>query len=236
MPELKYLPLCQEALQGIPAAQLKSLLIPVAIYVQEAEDLAACASDDADRLLGAGLPPTAIDELPLRAGALAEAQSLWQQNRKKKHPWNEQRELARHFRDGLLHDFRYAFRNNKSLLSRLNQLMQGNSYSNMIQDLNDLAVLGAGQLPLLESVGFDTAKLKQAADLSAQTAFVWADFQRLQLSGNPDKTLRDRAYTYLKLTVDQVRNCGQYVFPRGHERYPAYCSAFLARKNRSRNR
>jgi len=230
----KYLPTCLEAIQSIPMKEVKKPAIPVAIYIQEAEELAAWSTDDAEKLKHAGLPADAIDELRIRAGALKEAQTVWKQNRSKSHPWLKQKLIATELRNSLLRDFRYAFREDKSLQSRLAQIAKGNGYANMIQDLNDLAVLGSNQLKLLNTIGFEASKLEQAAAMSIESSALWADYQQIQTNGGPGRYLRDQAYVYLKIMVDKVRSCGQYVFPEQHERYHGYCSTYLRQKNRRR--
>jgi hypothetical protein len=48
------------------------------------------------------------------------------------------------------------------------------------------------------------------------------------------KVLRDKAYTLLKESVDEIREYGQFLFWRNQERLPGYGSAHLRRlRNRS---
>jgi hypothetical protein len=69
-------------------------------------------------------------------------------------------------RDQLIHSFRYAFRKVDGLLARLDEIAQGDTNSDMVQDLNDLSVLGKANLDLLTTVNFDPAKLDAAADMA----------------------------------------------------------------------
>ena len=51
--------------------------IPMEIYVQEAETLFQFCQKDKDALLGKGLDENYITDLPIRCGALREAESQW---------------------------------------------------------------------------------------------------------------------------------------------------------------
>jgi len=62
---------------AIAAEEVKSPTIPIDVYLQEAENLYHWSQDDQAQLTGAGLDWTLVEDLPTRAGALREAQSLW---------------------------------------------------------------------------------------------------------------------------------------------------------------
>ena len=65
-------------LETLPADQVRTPDLPVDVYLQEAENLSVIAIEDQEALSGAGLDWEGYGEdLPVRAGALRHAQSLW---------------------------------------------------------------------------------------------------------------------------------------------------------------
>jgi len=51
---------------------------------------------------------------------------------------------------------------------------------------------------------------------------------------NPEKELRDRAYTYLKQAVDEIRDYGKYAFWKEEKKVKLYSSNY-SRKIRERH-
>ena len=103
----------------------------------------------------------------------------------------------------------------------------------MIQDLNDLAVIGRENLEPLTAVGFDPVKLDEAASLNVSLGELRADASVDKAADREKKLLRDQAYTHLKEAVDTIRECGQFVFWKNEDRAKGYVSDYL-RKNRRR--
>ena len=69
----------------------------------------------------------------------------------------------------------------------------------MIQDLNDLAVLGRENTDPLTAINYDMAKLENAATLADEMAEVLAIANGDKAEQNESKLTRDRAYTHLKV-------------------------------------
>lgn len=224
-----------DAANALDAEAVKIPYYPVSIYVQEAEDLSYWATGDKDKLIVSGLGDTLIESIPEAAGALREAQSIWMRELKSieegERLWKEKGPVAFDFRDQLLHTFRYAFRQREDLLSRVDDIADGYGNADLVQDLNDLAVLGKDNTDLITAIGLDPALLDQAAANSDELASILAQANGDKSSDNPAKQMRDRMYTLLKEKVDTVRDCGKYVFWRDASRLKGYSSDYLKRKN-----
>ncbi len=213
-------------IEALPAEQVKTPNVPADVFVQEAENLAAWAADDAAALATVGFTAERLAELPVRAGALREAQSLWMKESRSLDDWNAQSPAAYELRDELLHNFGFAFRKNDSLLARVAQIEDGTGHDDMLQDLNDLAVLGKENAALLSAISFDLTKLDTAATLSTQLAELLASVNGLRIAGNPAKYLRDQAFAYLKEQVDELRAAGKFLFWKNERRLKGYSSAY----------
>jgi len=225
-----------DVIKAIPENQIRIPAIPVNVYLQEAEDLYHWAKDDAAELDKGGITAEMIEELPVRTGACREAQSLWFKDhytsKEAKKLWDKQSPAAYDLRDELLHDFRYAFRDNTQLLGRVSEIADGTGHADMIQDLNDLAVLGRENPDPLAAINFDVTQLDTAAQTADSMAELLAQSNGDQQEGNPAKIIRDRAYTHLKQLVDDIRACGKYVFWKKPEKLVGYSSHYYRVNNR----
>jgi hypothetical protein len=228
----------EKEIAAISDQHVKLPNMPVGEAVQEAENLFAWCQDDKAALTKAGLDWALVDDLPLRAGACRYAQSLWKRDSKTSEEaekeWKSKSPAAYDFRDVLLHDFTFAMRADNELIAKVQAIREGSSRADMLQDLSDLDVLGRANPGLLKKVGFDMKKLAQAAtmadDLSAVLALANGE------DGNDDnaKEMRDKAYTYMKQAIDEIRTTGQYVFWRDDNRSKGYISTYQKRLNQRR--
>jgi hypothetical protein len=129
-------------IQAMAIEEVKEPSIPIDVFLQEAENLSKWSLDDSDPLKVVGITAAMIKDLPVRAGACREAQSIWnkdyrsQQEAQKQ--WAEQAPLAYELRDDLLASMRFAYRKDDALLSRVSAITEGTGHADMIQDLNDI--------------------------------------------------------------------------------------------------
>ena len=225
-------------IQAIPEEEVKEPGIPVEVALQEAENLHHWSLDDAGELKVVGITMAMINELPVRAGACREAQSIWnkdfrsQQEAQKK--WAEQAPEAYKFRDDLLASLRFAYRKNDALLSRVSAITEGNGHADMIQDLNDIAVLARENPDPLTAIGFDLAQLDLAATRADELADLLAEANGDKADQNESKIIRDKAYAYMKALVDEIREAGKYVFRNDKNRLKGYSSDYWRKQNRKK--
>lgn len=229
----------QEAIKAIPDNETKTPNMPVGIYAQEGENLYHWCQTDKEELIAAGLNWELIEELPARCEALREAQSIWNSERHIKEEaekeWKDKSPSAYELRDGLLHTFRYAFRKNSEMLAKVAVIAEGDGHADMIQDLNDLYVLGSKNTAPLTAIGFDSALLTQADTSAEAMAELLARANGERLEQGESKLVRDKAYTYLKQLVDEVRACGKYLFWKDKERLKGYRSEYVRKYNKRRD-
>lgn len=229
-----------EVIKAIENKNVKWPGIPVDIYLQEAEYLYHWAGDDAEKLQKAGLDKMWIEDLPKRAGACREAQSIWFNEQKSKEEaemeWNERAPEAYNLRNETIHAFRYAFRKDALLLSKVAAIRDGDGNADMIQDLNDLSVLGLGNIELVKKTDYETKKLKILATEADELASLLGKTNREKQKDSEVLLVRNKAYTYLKQAVDEVRDCGKYVFWRNPDRLKGYRSDYLRKNNIKRNK
>ena len=111
-------------------------------------------------------------------------------------------------------------------------IAEGSGPEDMIQDLNDLSVLGKANTGAFPA-GFDVTKPDTAAVKADEMDDLPATANGDKAEQNESKVIRDKAYTYLKELVDEVREAGKYLFRKDEVRYRGYTSAYRRKKNRS---
>lgn len=225
-------------IQAIPDEETTEPTLPVDVALQEAENLHHWSLDDAAALEVVGITADMISALPVRAGACREAQSIWnkdyrsQQEAQKQ--WAEQAPDAYTLRDDLLASMRFAYRKDEALLSRVSAITEGGGHADMIQDLNDIAVLGRENTDRLTAIGFDLDQLDLAATRADELADLLAEANGDKADANQSKLIRDKAYTHLKAQVDEIREAGKYVFRKDPNRLKGYASDYWRRQNRKK--
>ena len=227
-----------ETIRAIPDDKTLEPAMPVDTYLQESENLAKWSLMDAEALATISITLAMLNKLPVRAGALREAQSIWvkdhnsQQDAQRE--WAEAAPEAFAMRDQLLHDFRYAYRNDAAILARVAEIAEGDSNADMIQDLNDLSLLGKSNTAPLEAINFSLEKLEAAATASDELANILALANGDKSLQSDSKVIRDKAYTHLKELVDEIRAAGKYLFWKNEKRYKGYVSQWWSDANRDR--
>lgn len=216
-------------LQAIPLEEIRVPSMPVNVYVQEAYDLEAWAKDDKKAMTKVGMDWNNMLQLPVRAGALRYAQSLWMKERhgqeEARKEWDVKSPDAYKLKNDLEAAFRFAFRKRLDLLAKVQQVEQGSGDADMVQDLSDLSVLGTANKALLTSIGLDLALLRLAETKAGEMAGLLALMNGERSENNNAKIIRDRAYTHLKKVVDEIRETGKYAFRDNPEKLKGFASA-----------
>jgi|GEM_PF-202203 len=214
--------------------------IPVEVYIQEAKTLYYWAQEDKEALTFVGLSWELVEDLPIRIGALIQAEASWYLRRntgnEAAEKWANQSPLAYDLKKQLMKVFFYAFRKHPDLLAALRNIGKGKGHASMIQGLNDLVALGEGNAELLEAVRFDMMLLDKADQTSDEMAALLAEVTTYRNTANKAKKIRDQAYTHLKEAVDEIFRCGQFVFRDNKERFRGYRSEHLRGKYLKRKR
>ena len=140
--------------------------------------------------------------------------------------WNEKSPDAYEYRDDMLAAMRYAFRNDESLLAKVSRITDGYGHADMIQDLNDAAVLMRENSEISKAIGKDETFWEKGAQLSDEMSDLRARANGEKYEDNHSKLLRDQMYTLLKQAVDEVKECGKYVFRKNDERLQGYYSRY----------
>lgn len=222
-------------MEALKADEVKQPNMPVDISIQESENLYETADNYKTELTATDLIQETIDALLTRAGALREAQSRWQANYNAEQDaiklWDQKAEEAYELQKKLSQTFRYAYRKDKRLMGRVREILKGGSHADMIQDLNDYAVLGKEYPAQLSAINYPLTELDRSATLSDELAEILAQSNGARKDQHIFKDLRDRAFTLLKETTDDIRECGKYVFADNPDIKKRFTSQYYRRQN-----
>ncbi|OVE80811.1 hypothetical protein BVY04_04855 [bacterium M21] len=224
-------------LNAIPEKDVLKPTMPVRNMLGESESTLVRATTDRAVLIQAGMSPSLIKLLPGAIGALSQCQSDLEARRSDKA--TAQREFSEAMPEGeelhaqLLHTFHFAYRKNADVLAAVRRIAEGSGHDDTIQDLNDLSTLGSKNPKELKAVKFDLTQLDVAAATCDRLRYLWALVG--EESGPSDEImLRNRAYTYVKGIVGEIREYGQFVFWRDEDRMRAYTSEYRRQYNAKR--
>lgn len=224
----------QKRFQKITSDEVIKLHIPADVLANEGKKLYFWAKEDIKLLVKSGLKKEVVDELSRASEALLIAENVWKHDVKSElvniEKWKEMSPKAYELRDELLHAFKYAFRDDEVILKSVYSIQEGNTNSDLIEDLHGLKLLGDKYIDRLSIINFDTQKLKLAGEMSIEISNILAQADGDKNRTSEIKTDRDKAFTYLKKLIDEVRACGKYVFWKNENRLKGYRSDYNHKK------
>lgn len=213
---------------------------PIAGFVQEADNLYNWCLSDLDELSTVGISKEMIDELTVRNKTCREAEAVWKANYAQPTEaqilWKTECVAAKQLRKELLATMRYAFHDRQDLLHVLASFSRGNSYTVLIQNLNDIAHLGKQHIGLLEQIAFDSSLLDLSASKSKELAELWAESKVDADNHYPFKVERNKAFWHLHELVSQIRAAGKFVFRNNPNRLKGYTSSHWKHKNQQKSK
>lgn len=222
-------------IERVDGQRVKSPACPVGIFLQEAEDLGIWVQTDRPVLEGSGFDWRKVEQLPKQVGACRYAESLWRNARQRQLQDLGILQDARELNDELVHHMLFAYRNHPSSIARVRAISENRRDADLAQNLSDLHVLGRENPEPLEAIHLDMGLLDKAAELSDLGAATLAEQRGSESSVSQAKEMRDKAYTLVKETVDEIRQRGRYLFWRTPDRLKGYSSRYRRSKGR-RNR
>lgn len=226
---------------AIPDSEVVAVSMPSETMAQEAENTREWAFDDKPELVAAGLDWALVEELTDAAGALRKAESNWFIQRfgveDAKKTWLSQAPGAYNLRDELIRVMRFAYRKDTAILARVSDIADGNGHEDMIQDLSDISVLGKKYPDQLKAIpNFKMELLDEAETLSSEMARLLAVSSANASSSEEAKVIRDKAYTYVKMLLDEIRDYGQFVFRNNKARAYGYASMYYRERSSIKNK
>jgi hypothetical protein len=236
MSDAKDLESIKDKLEEMPADQVREPNMPVHFAVSEALALRETALTDKPELSKRKLDFDLVDLLGPGGRALRQADTNYMivcfGSSELAEQFRTTVEESTDLRENCTHQMVYAFDGNATLMKAVDDIKQGSSYSDLVQDLSDLSGLAAANAPLLKAVGTDMKMFEQADELSTTLGELLAKTTAEKLERSPEKDTRDRAFTLIDNAVDKIRKCGKSVFWKDSRHAALYASAYLRKISR----
>lgn len=223
-------------LEAILVELIREPSLPVNFACDETLTLEKLALRDEPKLKLRKLDWSLVTSLAQRSRALQEAESIYMLAQfgtgELLVKWQAASTEAIAIREELTHGMLYAFDGNEVLLDAVRAIMQGNSFSDLVQDQSDLEGLGIKYKDLLDAAGIDFKLIERAGEMKFILGDLLAQSNVDKMEKSPEKLLRDRAFTYMDMAVDKIRKCGKSVFWKDPEHAAHYASAYLRKQRR----
>jgi glutamyl/glutaminyl-tRNA synthetase len=205
-------------------------MAPMGYYLQEAEDLYYWAQADRATLRATGLDWDLVEQLPQRIAATRYAQSLWNASRFNRtdslkqyilllpEAYNQRSELERHMR--------FAFQNEPKILESMPWTTEDLVDTQLIDNLRALCAYANEHRKLLTRIGVNPETIHKTEHLTERLEGLLENANKQSPEALTAKAMRDAAYSYLRLAVEEIRRHGQYAFYGDQERAEGYTSAY----------
>jgi hypothetical protein len=204
-------------LEKFPEQKIVATGMPLRHYAQEAVMAYHRFVQDKDALVAGGMNFSIVEKLEVYIGACrqlaSETSTTTMPSSSKQKEWEKAKEEAELLAYDIKEATLYAFRSRVDLTGKIHFIYnEGGSNADQIQDLNDYAVIGKANRELMEAVGYDMANFDRAAELSKIMADLLA-LATLDKSDSPAlRILRDKAFTIVKTTIDELNLLARFVF------------------------
>ncbi len=221
----------KEEIDSVKEDQIISINMPFKHYLQEVQVIIRRLIKEKKVLETGGMDFTKVERADKLTGACRELYSLMYMVTIGQSEFRTNLEEA----DELIYDLKeamlFAFKDHPELLLKLSNILDGNSYADMFQDLNDFATLGRNNKELLNAIGYDMANVERAAELSKKLSDLYAQVT-IDRSSPPDMTItRNKAFTLLKKAIDNLNSQARYILRANKEK----ATLFTIRPPQKRN-
>lgn len=217
-------------ISAVVNTDIKSCNMPYGIFIHEAKKMHKVASEDFVALSKLGYAQGSLDELQVLNAALSVAQMNWEtQSTKQKdsqNRWKKDVPAMNELINDLYDSMRFAYRKDERLLSVLDEIKEGDSNADAVMDLGRLGTLGKDNPEPLTAIGFDTTRCETALSESERMANLLAEVNGSMYVDDENKVIRDKAFTLVKILLDELRDYGKYAFRHDADRAKLYASKY----------
>jgi hypothetical protein len=227
----------RSTLLAMAAQDVDSPDLPMSVVLQEANDLLTLIREQSvwERLIMVGVKEAERDALEQTILATRAAQSEWTvaRDRSKSNAQTEREERGYALRDDILAAARFNLRDDRVALGTLSAIMEGEGVADLIQDMNDLALLlDQKAAAFANDTTFDVAARAEEARSLASEIAAGTSAERLDTNQALLVDVRNRAFSRLDDIVSSMREAGRYAFRDKSDVRKRFASRYLRRKNR----
>ncbi len=219
-----------DKIKAIDDNDVAPLYMPSENLSSEGQTLYHWAMEDKDNLIKRGITLEQINDLHNGSEALLTAEAIWrhklESTREYSKKWSTELPDALSLRDEAIVTFRYAFRKDDDLLASIEDINSGSTQPDLVSDLHELHLLGTKHINKLKAIGAEEEILSRLNDKGKSMADLLANITGERMKKDESKVIRDKAFTYLKNAIDEVRACGKFAFRKDLNRLKGYRSKY----------
>lgn len=210
--------------------KIKKMTIPPENVSTEGQQLKIVTDDDKDALLERGLNPQFLEDLPVRVAAFTYAAAVYELDVQNvsdvKLQWETLKEEGYSLRKKIIREMEFAYRDNPLALMKLQEIKNGKGHKDMLLDLLELAILGRDFPEDLIKTNFNNSLLNRAKALHEEVTLAYAEMKVHDNKTSEARLIRDKAFTWLKEVMDEIREYGKFVFADDPAKLNNYVSEF----------
>jgi hypothetical protein len=222
---------------SIPDDKTYSLTMPHDEAAAEAERVLALVEQDMAKHRAAGVKSEYLDTLNSRVGAfiwsLVQVDTYVELKMSTEATWREKKKEAEDLRLLLIRAFLWAFREDPKLLGVVENIKQGKGDRDLILDLLAEYKLGKENIPLLQAINLELALVDQSQTLYNEMVQLYTGMQINPEEVREMNRIRNKAWTHLKIALDEIYEAGRFIYPPGHERHELYYNDYLRRMGKT---
>jgi hypothetical protein len=205
--------------------------MPVGVYVQEAFNIHSFVQDDREILVQRGLNWEVIDELPRRVDYLRKQESFWWKARFGPTPSQREYQRVKTLSDQvsseLLRDFEHLATTDDNIQEAVDNIKECNGDCDYAFDLKSLHLLSEREKDKLCAVGSDPKLLDTIKYCSEVFPPLLVQFEMEQSFAAYEQTVRNQAYTFLLVAVEEIRRCAAHAFWNDKKHLKGYQSEYF---------
>lgn len=224
-----------EEIKAVVRGAVKHCNLPYEIFIHEAKKVCNIAKEDIAVLAPLGLQQEKIERCKVLTGALLTAQLNWEnQNTERKEAmakWKADAPIMNEQISDLYATMRFAYRNDPRLLAILDTISEGDSNADAVMDLARLGSLGKENPEPLQAIGDNMELCNIAIAESERMSNLLAEVNGNMYVDDEKKVIRDKAYTLVKVLVDEIREYGKFAFRKDEDHVRLYASKYHRTKN-----
>ena len=210
--------------------------IPIGVFIQESYNHYGLASEDFDLLVSRGIGSHIIKELPIRIDYLRDVEAQWWKVRYGRTTIEKEflviHEKVQNAVTGILRDLQFAGYRDRQVSRIVNAIRKGSGELDFTEDLYATRAMAIKHADLLRSVGSDPQLAENLDQCSNVYPLLYADYVLQRSKNETMQDHRNQAYTYLFITIEEIRRFARHALAHDPRRLKGYASEYFRKSSR----
>ena len=210
--------------------------MPIGVFLQESFNIYNFIQDDKELFIKKGFNWGIMEEFPERMNYLRQKEAeLWKEKYgenviiKEYEKWKKIGEKAIKL---LIRDLEYVFTNDPQMLSVIKKIKKDIGPYDLILDLNALSELVSQNKDKLERINSDPQLIQEINECSKLMPTLKSKYELEKDAIDNLMEERNRAYTLLAISIQDIRRCAQYALATNKKRLMGYNSEYFRKSLR----